>query len=87
MEKLHDSLLDGLTEAQIRLVSEVAEALRQKVDATIADDNDICTKEFVHSFQNRLVLYHTLNEQPLTKKTFEISFARSMRDCARNRAR
>jgi hypothetical protein len=73
-------VFEGLTQQQISIVWEIVDALRQPVRRNINPASDLCTPAFVESFENRLTIYHALNEQPLTKKTFEFTFAKAMAD-------
>lgn len=84
MPSLPTDILKDLTSTQVDIVKEISDALRQKVESKVDKTSDICTSRFEESFQNRLVLYHALNEQPLTKKTFEYTFARSMKACGKH---
>lgn len=63
--------LESLSQSQQNLVSDIIGAFENDVIAEINPASDICTPKFAEDFQNRLVLYHAMNEDVLNKKTFE----------------
>ena len=63
--------IQTLSESQQNLVSDVIGAFEKKITAEIDPNSDICTTKFSEDFQNRLVLYHAMNAEALSKKTFE----------------
>lgn len=84
---MEDSLIDqleALTVEQQAIVREVILSLRQTVRSDIHQDSDICSDDFVCDFQNRLLLYHALTEQPLTKKAFEYTLCKSFEGSGRS---
>lgn len=69
---------DGLTTNQCRLLQEVATAMKVPIECSVNTDSIFCSiPAFVEEFQNRLILYHALNEDVLKKKTFEYTFVRA----------
>jgi hypothetical protein len=79
-----DAILSDLSESQIKLLAETADAFRGDVQSDINSSSDLCSPRFVKDFQNRLVLYHALNEDVLKKKTFEFAFAQAARAAGRS---
>ncbi len=63
--------IQTLSQSQQNLVSDVIGAFEKRIATEINPHSDICTTKFSEDFQNRLVLYHAMNEEALSKKTFE----------------
>ncbi len=78
-----ETRLYGLSAARRSLVLEMIDALSRDVRADINPSSDICTPDFALNFQDRLALYHAMNDEPLKKKTFEYAFAGASRAAGR----
>lgn len=78
------ALYDELPPNRRDLLVEMAIALGCDVESEILAGSDICTEVFAGDFQNRLVLFHAMNDEPLKKKTFEYAFVRSMKTDGRD---
>jgi len=74
--RLHPQRLDVLLE--------LAVALGRDVAVSVDPDSDLMTPEFVEDFSARLIAYHALHEQKLTKKTFEFVFQGACRAAGQN---
>ena len=74
MQGIYNKRLVNLSESQQKILMEVITAFESKVESHITKQSDICTPKFSEDFQNRLVLYHAMNEEVLNKKTFEYAF-------------
>jgi Type II site-specific deoxyribonuclease len=77
------ALIEQLSEIQIRILSEVATAMRRQIDEVSNPESDIVTEPFRVSFKNRLLLHHATNEAKLTKKAFEYAFKHASNDAGR----
>jgi hypothetical protein len=66
--------IDFLDTYQIRLLHEMAEALRVPIVVDVAADSDIVTEEFGKYFENILKVHHSLHEEKFNKKSFEYAF-------------
>jgi hypothetical protein len=64
----------GLEPGQLKLLLEIAEAMRRPIRQEVRPDSDICVAEFTANFSNRLVVHHTANEEKFKKKSFEFAF-------------
>jgi hypothetical protein len=84
LKKALSDAFDELTESQRLLIFEVAQALKTPIRSEILATSDLCSPQFVEEFQNRLVLYHALNDDVLKKKTFEFAFARAAKAAGKN---
>jgi transcriptional regulator with XRE-family HTH domain len=78
------ALLDSLPSERRSLLVEMAVSMDRQVSSVLLPNSDICTARFAADFQNRLVVYHAMNDEVLKKKTFEYAFVRSMRMSGRN---
>ena len=68
----------SITESRRALLAEMSLALSRDVTAEVQADSDICSPTFAQDFQDRLVLYHAMNAEVLTKKAFEYAFVHAM---------
>lgn len=66
--------ISWLSEAQVRLLVDMAVALRTEIEQTVDPSSDILSPLFVDSFANRLRLFHATNAEKLNKKSFEYAF-------------
>jgi hypothetical protein len=68
------SALDDLSDAQLRLVFRMANAMKRPVTRTVLDGSRILTPEIETAIANQLVLHHATHEERLNKKSFEYLF-------------
>jgi hypothetical protein len=71
MTENYHTRINSLSKSQQDLVSEIIHAFESSVTSKIDSTSNICTEKFAEDFQNRIVLYHAMNEELLNKKTFE----------------
>ena len=72
-------LTSQLPDAQVQVLTEMAEALLRPVECVVRD-RGIVSLAFEANFSAHLRLFHAMHDAPLTKKTFEYFF------CAASRA-
>lgn len=63
-----------LTSQRVRILVEMANALGRQVEVEASPDSDLMTPLFVEDFTARLIVYHAMHEEKITKKTFEYIF-------------
>jgi len=73
-----ENIIKTLSKNRKRLLTEMANALLSRVESVIYEDSDICLPEFAMNFQDRIVLYHAMNDEVMKKKTFEYAFKGAM---------
>lgn len=73
----------GLSSPRRTLLRDLAEALARDVEVSIDPNSDILTAAFVESFSGRLLAYHAMNEERMTKKAFEYAFRAASRAAGR----
>jgi hypothetical protein len=73
----------NLTPQRQALLLELAEALTRTIDVTIDRGTDILTPAFVEDFTGRVLAYHAMHEEKMTKKTFEYVFCGASRAAGR----
>lgn len=66
--------LAPLTDAQLALIGQMADAMGRNVPKTINPNSDILTPGVETAIANQLVLHHATNEEKLSKKAFEFLF-------------
>jgi len=69
---------------RLGVLIDLAKALQRKIDVKINPNSDLMTPAFVEDFSARLIAYHALHEQKLTKKTFEFVFCGACRAAGSN---
>ncbi len=74
-----------LPAARLSVLVDLANSLQRPVELEIDPNSDIVTKDFADDFSGRLLAYHALHEQKLTKKTFEYVFCSASRAAGRAR--
>lgn len=76
-------LANTLPAEQVRLLVEMSHALQRPVVTNIKTGTDIATDAFAKDFAYRLILFHSMQEGTLTKKTFEYVFCAASRAAGR----
>jgi hypothetical protein len=66
------------------LLVEFAEALQRDLQVQVNKASDILTPEFVEDFSGRVIAYHAMHEEKMTKKTFEYVFCKASRAAGRD---
>ena len=72
-EDLHAAILT-LSPAQIHILTEMAEAMKDSIGQTLVSDSDILVTAFVDHFSNRLRMHHATHSEKFKKKAFEFAF-------------
>jgi hypothetical protein len=77
----------NLDEAQVQLLSEMADAFCWEVTAWLNPDSDLVADGFGDSILNRLRLHHATSEQKFNKTSFEFAFTAAARYAGRRAAK
>jgi len=78
------SIAKTLHPNRLGVLIDLARALQRKIDVKINPHSDLMSAAFVEDFSARLIAYHALHEQKLTKKTFEFVFCGACRAGGKN---
>lgn len=78
-------LAESLPAPRLGILIEMARALHDiRVNVTAAPGSDIVTPDFADSFTARLVVYHSMHDEKMSKKTFEYMFQGACKASGRN---
>lgn len=76
-------LAGRLTPQRQVLLLELAQALTRTIDVKAERGSDILSTAFVEDFTGRVLAYHAMHEEKMTKKTFEYVFCGASRAAGR----
>ncbi|MEU0210461.1 hypothetical protein [Streptomyces canus] len=68
-----------LDDAQLEMLGEMAEALRQPCEVRVDPSSDLANGEFSDYFLNRLKIHHATSEEKFKKASFEYAFIAAAR--------
>ncbi len=68
-----------LDSAQLEMLGEMAEALRQPCEVRVDPHSDLASSEFSDYFLNRLKIHHATSEEKFKKASFEYAFIAAAR--------
>lgn len=69
----------GLDEAQLEMLCEMASALKEECDIWVSPDSTLVSERFSDSFLNRLKIHHATSEEKFKKASFEYAFIAAAR--------
>ncbi|GAA2290552.1 hypothetical protein GCM10010415_72770 [Streptomyces atrovirens] len=68
-----------LDDAQLEMLSEMAEALREPCEVRVDPSSDLASDRFIDYFLNRLKIHHATSEEKFKKASFEYAFIAAAR--------